>query len=102
MKWYPHRTKVADKKELEYHFKIGSPNLNGHCAAKDYTFFPSTSGFTKAQDESKKDGYHTRLFSVELLYANGSFSRWNLRDMDMQFRNLVQLYANYPDQYIYG
>ncbi|KAL7075136.1 hypothetical protein ACQ4LE_005446 [Meloidogyne hapla] len=87
---------------VEYHMKIGSSEIEGHCRSKDYIYFPSTSAEI---DESKKDGYHTRLWSIELKYKNGSFSRWNLPSKtDIEFTRLVNDdLGNYQNfDFIYG
>ncbi|KAF7627131.1 Peptidase A1 domain-containing protein [Meloidogyne graminicola] len=72
-----------------------------YCNSKDYKYFPSTSVDI---DESKNDGYHTRLWSIELKYKNGSFSRWNLpHKTDIEFTKLVNdNLGSSSNSYIYG
>ena len=85
---------------VEYHMKIGSSEIEGRCRSKDYIYFPSTSAEI---DESKKDGYHTRLLSIELKYKNGSFSRWNLPSKtDIEFTRLVNDELGNDQSHIYG
>lgn len=93
-------TNKDNKRELEYHMKIGSSHIPGHCLAEDYVYFPSTSGNIHP---SKMDGYHAQLHSVELRYANGSFARWNMpAQVDMEFSKLVTDDPYYRIPYIYG
>nr|CAD2173794.1 unnamed protein product [Meloidogyne enterolobii] len=85
---------------VEYHMKIGSSEIEGHCRSKNYIYFPSTSAEI---DESKKDGYHTRLLSIELKYKNGSFVRWILPSKtDIEFTRLVNDELGNYESHIYG